>query len=179
MCFEPTTLAYLTLAASAVGTGVQYEQQRQSANVQADAIEREQNAQLNDQARIMEQQRQSDMAQANAYADQARARMAHMETILGEGGSGVTGDRKLTALGLEQGQDMVTLADNARKRSEDLSFGSYATKVRGSNALASISQPSLLGSGLTLASAGLRFNQTMNEIGGQKKTSANATEGTH
>lgn len=75
-----------------------------------------------DAERMREQERQQAASEVNAYEADAMRDAAHLDAMVGEMGGGNTADRKLTTLGMRQGQDLATMADNATRKQTELGF---------------------------------------------------------
>lgn len=174
MCFEPTTLAALSLAASAGGAALQYMQADNAADAQEaqnrqmqEIWKQEEALAQMDLERQRRQEYEAAAAEANAYSMEARKQMAAAEALIGEGGAGNTGNRRLSTLGSQAGQDMATLRDNATKVQQELGFASAAASNSSRQKMASLrapDRPSLLGTALTIGAAGIQYGNRMNEI---------------
>lgn len=141
------------LAISAASALVSYDQQSQMADAQAEGIKRQRDLQLNDLARQGEQQREADAAQMNEAAKRSARDMAAFDVMAGEYGSGNSMERARATMGVQAGENMATLAGNARTAAGENSFSSLATKTRSSAQLASIAQPSAIGTALKIGGA--------------------------
>lgn len=169
-------MAALTFAAQA-GQAVM---QHQAANAQADATEQanhiaaQQTQQAlderrNDEARQMQAQYTQDASQVNQHQLDAMRTQATMDALLGEfGAAGGSADRRLATLGVRQGQDIATLKSNATAAQQEISMGARSDLISIANAGASqqraVVRPSVLGTGLTIASAALQYGDRKRRI---------------
>lgn len=157
MC-EPSVLLALQVAQA----GASYESQRQTASASADAI-RKSTAMA--QADLVRQQSQIDAQarqQLNAHARQAARDMALFDVVTGEFGGGNSASRARAVSEVQQGEDQSTIATNRDNAQMENRFASLATKARADGQLASIRQPSLFETGLSIASAALDYQTRSN-----------------
>lgn len=165
MCLDPVTLAAIASAAiSAVGAVSAHNAQEDQAEAQAKAVLQNRDAARMDNERAMQQAAEAAAGEANTHAMQARRDMAAFDAITGEAGGGVSAKRQAAAIGIQNGQDLTTVQSNARKGQAEIGFGDSAAGIKASQQLASIKQPSMLETGLTIAGAGVRYQTTMNDI---------------
>lgn len=143
-----------------------------SAQAQANAITRQNIIQNQDQARMdAERQRSQEYtaaaAEANQYASKARSDLATFDTLLGEGAGGVTAQRKVASLGVQQGDGLATIQNNSTMKRSEISLQEAGAITQGNQQIASIrpvDRPSSIGTALTIAGAGIRYGQQMDAI---------------
>lgn len=176
MCLPVAAMAALTFAAQAAQGVMQYQGAKAQAKAteQSNAITAQQTQQAlderrNDEARQMQQQYEADASQVNQHQLDAERSQATLDTLLGEyGAAGGSADRRLATLGVRQGQDVATLQSNANKAQQEISMGARSDLVSIANAGASqqraVARPSVLGTGLTIASAALQYGDRMSTI---------------
>jgi hypothetical protein len=151
------TLSALTFAAAAASSLLQFKAQSDQASAMEQSAAHAEGQRLRDEDRQRQQQYQQDASEVNAYETEARRERAALEALIGEYGGGGTGDRQLASLGVRQGQDRATLADNASRRQQEISLGAAADIGSIRSKGASVARPSLAGLGLSLASSSLQF----------------------
>lgn len=139
-----------SLAMSAIGTGVAFQQQSKAADAQAEAIEQERKLQQNDLARQQDQQTAAAADEMNEQARQALADTALFDVITGEYGGGNTANRGMAVMGVQQGEQMATIGSNAKLAASETGFRSYAVNSRSASQAANISRPSAFGTLLTI-----------------------------
>lgn len=117
-------------------------------------------------------------SEVNAHEDQAMRERAQLDALIGEYGGGVTGERRLSSLAMQQGQDLATISDTAAKRQQEISLGT-AGDLRSINSkystLPSVNRPSRAGLGASLASSVLTFGAKRNEINNPKPGAGTGT----
>lgn len=169
MCLDPATIATITAVVAATSAAVQYK----TTDNQAKAAEEVANVEAAERKTAGEIQRQQTHEQAasevNAYQAQAMKERAALDALLGEYGGGSTANRRLSTLGIQNGQDLATLSANAQRRQGDLSMGERADLYSIRSKAAAAPRPSVLGTGLTIASAGLQYGNRLNEINNPKQ----------
>lgn len=164
MCLDPASLALASLALSATSAVTSYVAQGKAADNQAKAINQQNQATHMDAERQAGQQYEQASGEVNAQAMQARRDAAAYGAIVGEGGSGVSAQRRYAAIGIQNGQDLATIQSNATHGQQETAIGAMASTNKASQQLASISQPSLLQAGLTIGSAAANYGTAMNRI---------------
>lgn len=185
MCFDPVTVAatisstieamstaeLLTAATAAVSAGsalVQYQSSSNQAEVASDMAKTEADERRSEGEMQRRQEYEQAASEVNAYQAQAMKERAAVDALLGEYGGGNTANRKLSTLGIQQGQDLATLASNASKKQTELSMSERADLYSIRSKAAATPRPSVLGTGLTIASAGLSYGRRMDEINNPK-----------
>ena len=178
MCLDPVTLgitASQMMAASAaitVASAVASNQsQAAQAAAQAKAVQQNRDAEHMDAERQQQQAAEVAAGTTNAHAMQAYKDMASFDAIAGEAGGGVTPQRGAAAMGIQQGQDLATVASNARKTQGEITYSDIASGNKATQGLASIKQPSLTELGLTIAGAGANYGNAI-----YKQKTAKGTE---
>lgn len=152
-----TVMSYQAAKAQAKGQDAQNEEARK-----AFALE-ESLAQM-DIARQRQQEYENAAGEANAYAAEARREQGEVDALLSEGFSGNSGDRRLSAMGIRQGQDMATLTSNASRVQSELGYSSMAASNTARQKMASLrpsDHPSKFGAALTIAGHGLSYAKTL------------------
>lgn len=129
MCTGIEILMIASAVASAASAAQAHQAQKAQANYTNKAnaiaekqIETEADMQRMDAERQRSQETQQAASEVNAYQLDAMRDRSSMETLLGETGGGGTADRRLTTLGVRQGQDLATMASNATHRQSELGF---------------------------------------------------------
>jgi hypothetical protein len=170
MCVDPVTAA---LALKVAKAGVDFISTRQSAKAQDAAIR--QNAAIN-QERMTAQVRQTNDAAREEMSERARQAMierGRLQVIAGE--SGLSGwDREVNSTFYSESTDIATLESNRRNRIEQMNVEGRASTANTNNQLASVKRPSLLGTGLQIAAAGVN-HQTAKEL--RSRTTTTVTRG--
>jgi hypothetical protein len=151
MC-EPTTLTMLGIAI--VGAFAANDQQRASSNRAADATKAQNDLVQNDLARQTEQQDAAGRAQMNDANRKALHDSALFDAVAGEYGGGNSVDRARAVGGLQQSEQLATIASNTRTAQGETAFQSLATMVNAQGRLNSLQYPSWIGTGLQIAGAG-------------------------
>lgn len=153
-----TMAAYASAASAVVGvasTVAAQDAARKSANTQADTINANNAAEHMDAQRTEDQLAGATAEQMSMRAIEARKNLARIQTLNGEGGGGATGDRLANESAFNANQDQATIGDNFKKQASQLAFGGAAASRSAQSQMASIRQPSLLGTGLTIAGQGI------------------------
>ena len=174
MCLATTTLMAISAAMTAASAAAQYSSAQDAANKQEEANNNKKKAldqQLDGERMDLERQQQAEQeaaaAAGNAHAMQATKDMASFMAITGESGGGVSAGRGAAAIGIQNGQDMATLASNSRKKQVEIGMGDFASRNRNASskaAIQSVAQPSLLQAGLTIAGAGVNYQKEANAL---------------
>jgi|GEM_PF-6152523 len=175
MCVAaPAALAIASFAVTTVQTYMQYQGQKAQADWQnrqneeaRKRIQLEYDRRISDGERMRREQYEEDASEVNAYQQQAQRERASLEALLGEYGGGNTGDRKLAAIGIQQGQDLATVRSNATKKQAELGYQESSDLWNISNQVHSLTpavRPSALGAGLTIAGAGLQLGSRLHDI---------------
>lgn len=151
MCIDPATATMmLTIASSALA----YVGQNQQAQAQMDSIAADDQSQ---QAALIEQQRQINSQAAdkmNERAKQAKIEQGRLRTIQGESGlSGNSQDRVLGESLFNEGTDIASIEGNREASIKQSRMQAQATRSSSRNSLASVNQPSLIGTGLQIGTA--------------------------
>jgi hypothetical protein len=152
-----SAMAAAQLAVSTVSAVGQYRGQKQQFNSQSDAIRREAALERMDSERQAFQEAQEAAGEANEHARQTRSEMASLDAILGEFGGGATAVRKQASFGIQSGQNLATIQDNARKVQSEIGWSNLARESTSQSRLASLQRPSSAHLGLTIAGAGARY----------------------
>lgn len=178
MCLDPGTLAALQLATAATAAVAAYQGQSSMADAQAkgNEIQTKQFLLEADQSRMDAERQRSEQYQAaaaetNRYAAEARANLASYDALLGEGAAGNTAGRKLATVGVQNGENLSTLASNATRVQAEIGMGERSSLNATNQKLASlrpVERPSLAGTALTIAGAGLKYGQQMDSINNPK-----------
>ena len=168
------TLAMLTLASGAASALASHQAAGASADAQDAQNELTKNLLLQEQSltqmdleRQRQQERDAAASEANAYASQALKDQGELDAILGEGFAGNTAGRKTAVMGIQQGQDIATLASNSNRVQAELGFASSAASNATSQRIASLrpaDRPSKFGTALTIAGHGLTYSKTMSNL---------------
>lgn len=160
MC-EPTTL--LSIASSAVG----YIMQSEQADRQAEAEERTYNAQMRQVAEQQKQINQQATDEETLRMREARVELGRMRTMGAESGlAGINAGRLEGEVEFNAGSDVSTISANRTARQNQLTAEAEGLRAGSSARLASIKQPSLIGTGLQIAGA---------YVNGETRTQANRT----
>lgn len=152
MC-EPTTLLAISLALTAASGAASYDQGRSNANKQTDALNKQADLQANDLARARDQQSEAAAQQMNESARKAFHDTSLFDAVAGEYGGGNTADRTRTIGEIQQGEQLATIAGNARTAQSETSFQQLATLSQANSRMASIQRPSLFGTALQIGGA--------------------------
>lgn len=145
----------LVIAAASAAHG--HETARRTANITKDGLKRESDLQQADLARQRDQQFAADAAATNAHAKQAAKEAALFDVVAGEYGGGNSVDRARTVGSVNTGEQLATLADNARTGMGEASFRSFSLAEQATSRLNSIQMPSKLGTALQIGAAGTRI----------------------
>lgn len=143
----------VSLALTAVGAGVTYKTQSDTAKAQSEAIEKERQLQQNDLVRQQDQQARQAAGEMNEAQRQSVADAAMFQVITGEYGGGNTANRGMAVMGVQQGEQMATIGSNAATVAGETGFRSLATNQLAASRANSISRPSAVGSLLTIGAA--------------------------
>jgi len=167
-------MAMLTLAAQAGSQYVQHQGQKSQADyttksnaIATTAIENEATARQTEGGRLRAAEYQQDASEVNAHQLEAMRERATLDALLGEYGIGNTGDRRLAALGIAQGQDLATVRDNATRGQAELGLAESAdvasirSRVTG---LPVAQRPSGAGLALGLAGSALQLGSRLDAI---------------
>jgi hypothetical protein len=132
----------------------------------------EQGRAVMDGERQAQQQYETAAAETNAYGmEVVKARGAY-DALIGEGFGGNSGDRKLATMGIRQGQDLATIASNARKSAAEVQMGTANSVNATGQKFASLrpgDRPSALGAVLQLGGAAIDYKTSMNKINKEAK----------
>jgi hypothetical protein len=152
-----TTLAITSAATSAVGSAAAYYAQSQAASRQTDAAQKAYDSQITQIKNQQTEESQAASAQMSERARQALIETGHLQALANESGTngGGSNDRVTNEANFNAGTDIATLEANAQSQQRQLAMqatGAYSTAA---SRMASIQQPSLIGTGLQIAGAGL------------------------
>lgn len=174
MCLATTTLMAISAAMTAASAAAQYSSAQDAANKQEEAnnnkrqaLDQQRDGERMDLERQQQAEQEAAAAAGNAHAMQATKDMASFMAIAGESGGGASAGRGAAAIGIQNGQDMATLASNSRKQQVEIGMGDFASRNRaitGKAAIQAVAQPSLLQSALTIGGAATRYGTDMNKI---------------
>ncbi len=145
-------ISITSLALSAAGSAMQYQQQKDYAKQQTRAIQADVAQQM--AATQLQQVQANTQAsdQISERAKRARAEAARLRVISGEYGGGLSADRlEAQALG-DSAADIATIQQNSRNASAQLHQEALGLRSRGQSQINSLERPSGLGLGLNLAS---------------------------
>lgn len=154
MC-EPTTLMMASLAITAATTAASLDTQRKTGNQQADAIQKSQDLQDLDAARQQTELASQGAEAMNEGARRTQSQMATLDAISGEYGGGLTADRSRAVMGLQNSENLATVASNAKSAMNEAAAGSYASRARSQSQMAAIQRPSVALAGLQIGGAAL------------------------
>lgn len=173
MC-EPVTLTLLTFGAQAAQAVLQYNEADEDAKSQNAGnaetrrqLREKQELDAMDASRARSQQWEQDAAETNQYAMEHRKAYATLDALVGEGAGGNTASRKLTTLGIKEGQDLATLAANSTRARSEISLGESGRAASTNNQIASIRdvrRPSPLGAALQIGGAAVNAKQQYNKL---------------
>jgi len=175
MCLPVPVLMLLASSASAIA---QHQAASDAADNQAKAIQQTRDLERMDATRQQQLAYEAAAGEANAHAMQANKDMASFEALAGESGGGLSMTRGLTTMGIQNGQDMATLASNSRTKGGDIAMGDIASGVRATSSMASVQRPSSLQTGLTIAGAAMKYRNDMDRMSGGKAFQGGTTEAT-
>ncbi len=175
MCFiAAPVLAALQLATAVGGALVAYQGQRNVAKGQElqnllarNTFDQEEALGQQDLARQRQEEYEHQADEVNKYAASARRDQATFDALLGESGEGNTAQRRLSVLGITQGQDFATLTSNANRVNSEAGYQSAALTTQRNQKVASLRAPdkvSGFGTALTIAGHGLTYAKTMQSL---------------
>lgn len=153
MCY----LAAIALATSTYATIQAHNIQQDAANKQGEAIKLTRDLARMDAEREQQQAAEVAAAEANEHSMQAMKDMAAFDAIAAETGGGVSMQRGSVAIGVQNGQDMATVASNARRTQTEIGMGDLAAGTRAQQRLAAIQRPSSTLTALTIAGHGVDY----------------------
>jgi hypothetical protein len=156
MC-GPLIVPLVQLGITAVSAAAAYEGARKNASAQADAVNKSAISTQMDIQRQADQQTEAAMQQMNEHARAAARDSALFSTITGEYGGGNTADRGAAVQGIQQDERLASLARNSDMASQELATASMANKDNANARLASIQQPSALGTALQIGGAYAKY----------------------
>ncbi len=152
MC-EPTTIAIAGLAISAVSAVAGQEAQRSSVNKQQDALYAQSVDDANTRGIQMNQVSEAAAQQANERNLAARQEAASFAAVSGEYGGGVSSQRGIGVTAFNQSNDLSLIDANRNRNLTQLGREGGAANLKYQAQLASLNQPSTLGTGLQIAGA--------------------------
>lgn len=149
------------MAASAVASYVQADRQ---AKAQTAGIEEENRLQQADLARQQEQQREAAAAQMNEHARRSFKDASLFDVVTGEYGGGKTADRTAQIGDIQTGEQFATITKNSALTLQESAFQGAAMSSQARAKINSVQRPSIIGTGLQLASAGLEYKTQMKKL---------------
>jgi hypothetical protein len=158
------------MAAAAVASYVQADRQ---AKAQTEAIEEENRLQQADLARQQEQQREAAAAQMNDHARRSFKDASLFDAVVGEFGEGNSTDRAAAVRDIQAGEQFATLSRNSALTLQEAAFQGAAMRSQALAKINSIQRPSIIGTGLQLASIGIDYKTRMDK---QKADEAKLTK---
>jgi hypothetical protein len=152
-----TTLAIASAATAAAGSVATYVAQSQAASRQTNAAQTAYDASITQIKNQQVEDSQAASAQMSERARQAMVETGHLQALSAESGTngGGSNDRVTNEANFNAGTDIATMQNTAASQQRalaDQARGSFATA---SQRMSSIQQPSLIGTGLAIAGAGL------------------------
>lgn len=146
-----------SMAASAAGAVVGYVGQSQAASRQSDAAQAAYDAQVTDTKNQMTQQGQAAAEQMSERARQAMIETGHLQALATDSGTngGGSNDRVTNEANFNAGQDIAAMQANASSQQRQALAGLRGDYAQAASRMASVQQPSLIGTGLQIAGGAL------------------------
>jgi ribosomal protein L29 len=142
----------LTIASSAFS----YMQQSQAADAQQDAIEAAYNAQTQQLADRYEQINQNSTDQVSERTREARAELARIRVAGAESGLGGVSQQRIEGESeMLRGTDIASIEGNRKNALKAAQYGGQSAQLEGNARMAAVRRPSLVGTGLQIAGAGI------------------------
>ena len=143
------------LAIAVLGSAANYQSQDQTNKRTAKAQQDANNLTQNDLARQQDQQYSAASAQMNDAAKRALHDQALFDTVAGEYGGGKSVDRISNVGTVNAGETLATIASNASTAASETAFRGLSATAMANSRLASMQQPSMLGTALQIGGAAL------------------------
>lgn len=152
-----TQLAAASAAVSSVASIASFAAQSQSADRQSAAAQAAYDSQVTQVRNEQTQSAQAAGAQMSERARQAMIETGHLQALSNESGTngGGSNDRVTNEANFNGGTDIATLQANAESQQRQLSMQANGAYSQAAQRMSSIQQPSLIGTGLQIAGAGL------------------------
>lgn len=157
-----------SLAISAASAAGSYYVGSKNADAQEAATKQADNLQQADYARQQQQQREAAAAQMNDHARQAAKDAALFDVVTGEYGGGNSVSRAQSVSGIQTSENLATLSKNAGNTLAEGTLQANAAHMQSLAKLNTIQRPSILGTGLQLASAAVNYQTGMNKLATDK-----------
>lgn len=161
MC-EPVTISTTTalaisMAVSAASAASAYVMQSQAAHRQTDAAQSAYDQQV---LQIKNQEVEASQAASSQMSERARQAMietGHLQALAAESGTngGGSNDRVTNEANFNAGTDIAAMEANAASQQRDLANQARGAASQASQRMASIQQPSLIGTGLQIAGSAM------------------------
>lgn len=170
MC-EPTSLTLSTMtiasmAMSAATAAATYVSQSQAAKRQGDAAQAAYDSQVTQTKNEMTQQTQAAAEQMSERARQAMIETGHLQALAVDSGtnSGGSNDRVTSEANFNAGQDIAAMQANASSQQRQMVSALRGDYAQASSRMASVQQPSLIGTGLQIAGGALNAYTSQESI---------------
>jgi hypothetical protein len=152
-----TQLAIASFAASAAGSIATYAAQSSSASRQTDAAQAAYDSSVTQLRNQQVESSQAASAQMSERARQALVETGHLQALANESGTngGGSNDRVTNEAAFNAGTDIATMENTAASQQRSLADQARGTYATAQQRMSSIQQPSLIGTGLQIAGAGL------------------------
>lgn len=165
MC-EPTTMLVLSVAQSALG----YIQQSQSAKAQTRALTEENDRQMEATQLQYDQNNKQALDKMSARGREAAIEAARLRVIAGESGiAGGSNDRVLNESAFNYGSDIASIESNRKATNAQLYEEAKSGRARTVSKINAIDRPSLIGTGLQIAGAGVQYDSAKKKQAADKK----------
>jgi hypothetical protein len=152
-----TQLAVASAATSALGSIATFAVQSQNADRQASAAQSAYDSSVVQIKNQQVEQSQAASAQMSERARQALVETSHLQALSNESGTngGGSNDRVTNEANFNAGTDIATMENSASSQQRSLAGQAQGAYSTASQRMSSIQQPSLIGTGLQIAGAGL------------------------
>lgn len=174
MC-DPVTLSYAALGIMAAGTVYSHNEQAKQYERQAANIQRASDLEALDLMRQSGQQREATAQDMNEAARRAREDAALFEVQAGEYGSGLSQARGLSVMGIQQSEQMATIARNEGIAQGEIGFRSIQSRELARQRLDSLSRPSRTGTLLTIGAQAVGTQTTVRRYQDQQDATKKAS----
>lgn len=153
MCdgFSEASMVMMAIAAASAAAGA--EQQHEMANRQENAAQAAYDADANQTRAIQAQQTASATEQMSERARQAMVETGHLQALAADSGTngGGSNDRVTNEANFNAGQDIAAMQANASSAQRQLVSQLNGSYAQAQSRVASVQQPSLIGTGLQIA----------------------------
>ncbi|WP_124532461.1 virion core protein, T7 gp14 family [Burkholderia cepacia] len=155
-----------SMAMSAATAAATYVSQSQAAKRQGDAAQAAYDSQVTQTKNEMTQQTQAAAEQMSERARQAMIETGHLQALAVDSGtnSGGSNDRVTSEANFNAGQDIAAMQANASSQQRQMVSALRGDYAQASSRMASVQQPSLIGTGLQIAGGALNAYTSQESI---------------